>query len=331
MTLESRHTLFLFPAALALAACGNGANGNAIHASGHVEATEVRLGAKVGGRLLELPFQEGDAVRAGTLIARLDSTDAEHDLARARADLDAADARLRLLLAGSRAEDVKQASEELARAQAELDAANRDLARLEGLAEKGTATLKARDDARTRQEVADRSVKAVRAVLDKLIAGPRREEIEAARAQKAAIEATIAAVNQKISDATVLAPRDGVITERTTEPGEVLAPGALLSILTDVAHPWLTVYIDEPSLSHVHLGDEVKVHVDGRQNDFTGKVSFVSDVAEFTPKNVQTPEERAKLVFRVKVALDNPSGIFKPGMPADAYFNAQRSASTGTD
>jgi HlyD family secretion protein len=102
----------------------------------------------------------------------------------------------------------------------------------------------------------------------------------------------------------------------------VLAPGALLYVLTDIAHPWLNVYVDEPSLSRVRLGDAVRVRVDGRTEEFPGKVTFVSEVAEFTPKNVQTPEERAKLVFRVKVGLDNPEGIFKPGMPADAYFGA---------
>jgi HlyD family secretion protein len=132
----------------------------------------------------------------------------------------------------------------------------------------------------------------------------------------------VATIQQRISDATVLAPRDGVITSRATEPGEVLPPGALLYILTDIAHPWLNVYVDEPSLSRVSLGDPVKVRVDGRSEDFSGKVTYVSQVAEFTPKNVQTPEERAKLVFRVKVGLDNPGGVFKPGMPGDAYFGA---------
>lgn len=315
-----------------LAACGNG-HDNAIHASGHIEATEVRLAAKVGGLLLELPFHEGDAVKAGSVIARLDTSDAEHQLARARAEADAADAHLRLLLAGTRAEDVQQATEELARAQTELDAAQRDLGRLEGLAEKGTATTKARDDARTRRDVAERSVKAVRALLDKLIAGPRRQEIEGARAQKAAAEAMIAEIQQHITDATVLAPRDGVITARPTEPGEVLAPGALLEVLTDLARPWLTVYVDEPSLSRVRLGDAVAVRVDGRDKTFPGTVTFVSPVAEFTPKNVQTPEERAKLVFRVKVTLDNSAGVFKPGMPADAYFtgSGDRGPGTGRD
>jgi len=307
-------------AALAFAGCRAGAHPGSISASGHFEATEVRVASKVGGQLAELPFREGDRVKAGDIVARLDTSDAQHELARARAEADSADARLRLLLAGTRAEDVVRAEAELARADADLAGAALDLSRLEGLADRGTATLKARDDARTRKAMLESVVAADRAELAKLKAGPRSQEIDQARAAKAAAGAAVDAISQRITDATVAAPRDGVVTSRATEPGEVLPPGALLYVLTDVAHPWLNVYVDEPSLANIRLGDAVKVRVDGRAGEFTGKVTFVAAVAEFTPKNVQTPEERAKLVFRVKVGLDNPDGIFKPGMPGDATF-----------
>jgi HlyD family secretion protein len=309
-------------AGVASLGCGAGRNGRTIHASGHVEATEVRLAAKVGGTLLALPFWEGDEVKAGDVIARLDTVDAEHDLARARAELHVADARLRLLLAGTRREDIQRAEAELARAEADLAGATLDFDRLEGLADRGTATLKARDDARTRKEMLGRVVAADRAELEKLKSGPRPQEIDQARAQRAAAAATVAIIEQRITDATVLAPGAGVITSRASEPGEVLPPGALLYVLTDLAHPWLNVYVDEPALAFIRLGEPVTVRVDGRSESFTGKVTYVSQVAEFTPKNVQTPEERAKLVFRIKVGLENPQGIFKPGMPADAYFSA---------
>jgi HlyD family secretion protein len=319
-----RRALLILAAAGAVAGpllgCGNSADRQLIHASGHFEATEVRLASKVGGRLVSLPFWEGDRVKTGEVVANLDTTDADHELARALAELDGADARLSLLLAGTRIEDIQQAEAELARTEADLAGATLDLNRLGGLADRGTATLKARDDARTRKVMLERAVAAGRAQVAKLRAGPRPQEIEQARAARAAAAAMVATIRQHISDATVLAPRDGVITSRATEPGEVLPPGALLYILTDIAHPWLNVYVDEPSLSRVHLGNPVTVRVDGRSEDFTGKVTYVSPVAEFTPKNVQTPEERAKLVFRVKVGLDNPQGIFKPGMPGDAYF-----------
>ncbi len=322
-------TRTLNPAILAVLAvlpalhCGGAASNGRIHASGHIDATEVHLAATVGGRVLEAPFQEGDEAAAGQLAARLDTANARHELARARAQLDAADAQLRLLLSGTRAEDLQRAEDRLAQARAEQDATDRDLRRLEGLAQRGTATAKARDDAATRQVVATRQVAAAKAELDKLVAGPRRQEIEAARAARAAAEAGVAAAGQRITDATVLVPTDGIITVRVAEPGDVLPPGGTVAVLTDIAHPWLTVYLDEPSLSRIALGESVEVRVDGRTQAYHGTVSYVSQVAEFTPKNVQTPEERAKLVFKVKIALDNTEGIFKPGMPADAYFTAQ--------
>ncbi len=301
--------------------CSKSVDTGAIQASGHIEATEIRLAAKVGGRLLEAPFEEGNTITTGELVGRLETVDAEHQLAQARANAEAADAQLRLLLAGSRAEDLRRAEDQMAQAQAELDAARRDLDRLSGLADRGSATEKSRDDAATRMEIAERAVAAARAQLDKLVAGPRRQEIEAARAQRASAEAMVAAVEQQITDATVLAPTDGVVTTRVAEPGEILPPGATIALLTDLARPWLTVWIDEPSLSQVILGQQVTVLIDGSDRTFEGTVSFISPVAEFTPKNVQTPDERAKLVFRVKVQLANPDGIFKPGMPAEADFS----------
>ncbi len=309
-------------ATIGTASCANGPTNGTIRASGHIEATEVRIAATVGGRLLTAPLDEGDRVSAGAVVATLDTTEREHLLARSRAERDAADAQLDLLLSGTRAEDLRRAEEQLAQARAERDAAERDLERLNGLAERGTATTKARDDAGTRLEVARRAVAAAQAELDKLVAGPRREEIAAARARRAAAAAQVAQLEYQISEGTVVAPTDGVLTHRVAEPGEVLGPGAPIAILTDLARPWLNVWIDEPNLSRIALGDIVEVRVDGQDEPFDGTVTFVSEVAEFTPKNVQTPSERASLVFRVEIGLDNSSGIFKPGMPADAVLGA---------
>jgi HlyD family secretion protein len=314
-------TVCALPVTLLLTGCSGNGGGRVIHASGHIEATEIRLAAKVGGRLLQLRFEEGDSVSAGDIVARTDTTDAAHELARAEAELARADAQLRLVLAGPRPEDVERARAELARAQVELDAAERDLARLEALAAADAAAVKAEDDARARRDVAARTVKALQAVLDRLIAGPRQEEIQVASAQKAAAEAAVATAEQRVADATIVAPCSGVITVRAAEPGELLGPGALVAVLTDLSRPWLAVYVDEPSLSRLDLGDTVRVRVDGSDQDYSGTVTYVSETAEFTPKNVQTPDERAKLVFKVKVGLDNTGGVFKPGMPADAYFH----------
>lgn len=317
-------------AAVALGGCAPARKHDRICASGHIEATEVRIAAKVGGRLAELPFQEGASVKAGEVVARFETVDIEHELARARAELAAAEARLALLVAGTRREDLDRAAAEVARVEADLAGARRDVERLDGLATRGSATEKARDDARTRLAVLEKALAAARAEQARAKAGPRPQEIAQARAQRDAAAAVAATVRQRLADATVTAPRDGVITQRAAEPGEVLAPGALLVVLTDIERPWLTVWLDEPSLSRIRLGERARVRVDGHADAFEGTVSYIAKVAEFTPKNVQTPEERARLVFRVKLALANPDGVFKPGMPADAYFEGTGDGGQGT-
>jgi len=313
-------SVMLAAAVLAVPACRRAEAPATIHASGHIEATEVRLATKIGGRLAELPPREGDRVTTGQVVAKIDAIDVTNDLARARAEAEVAAARLALLRAGTRKEDIARAEAELARVEADLTGARIDLDRIEGLASRGTATTKARDDLRTRVNILAKAAAGTRAEVDKAHAGPRREEIVQASAQKAAADATVTTLEQRVADCTVTAPREGTITQRAAEPGEILPPGGLLLVLTDVTSPWLEVWVDEPSLPFIHLGDKVRVNIDGQATGHTGTVSFISPTAEFTPKNVQTPEERAKLVFRVKVALANPDGMFKPGMPADAYF-----------
>ena len=314
-----RASFWVFPVLTIIASCGGNHRGT-IHTSGHVEATDVRISAKIGGRLLDILVQEGDSVQAGQIVAQIDTIDTALELTRARAELARADAQVRLLEAGSRREDLARAAEEVARGEAELTAAQRDLTRLEELAARDAVTVKALDDARTRRDVMDRSVRALRAAQDRLTAGARREEIQMAHAQRDAAGAMAETAAQRLQDATVRTPIAGVVTGRTAEPGEIVPPGALLCVVSDLAHPWLVVYLDEPSLGLVHLGDTVSVAVDAVRSPLRGVLTYVAAVAEFTPKNVQTPDERAKLVFKAKVSLENPVGTFKPGMPADAVF-----------
>jgi HlyD family secretion protein len=323
MTLLRSHCTVLVALALAGAGCSSDPNGRPIHASGHIEATEVRVAGKTGGKLAELPYEEGALVDAGAALARFDPVDIANDLARARAEHAAAAARVALLEAGTRREDLDRAAAEVARIDADLAGARQDLARLEGLAARGSATEKARDDLRTRVAILEQALAAARAEQAKAQAGPRPQELAQARAQRDAAAAMVAGAEQRFADATVTAPRAGVITQRAAEPGEIVPAGALLYVLTDITQPWLTVYVDEPSLARITLGQSVTVKVDGRRESFPGTVSSIAKTAEFTPRNVQTPQERAKLVFKVKIALDNRSGVFKPGMPADAYFGVQ--------
>jgi HlyD family secretion protein len=307
-------------------ACGKDEAPGTITASGHVEATEVRVATKVAGSVDVLPVQEGDRVAADQEIARIDTTSARIALSGARAERDQAAAALRLHRAGSRREDVGEAQAQLARAQAELTGAQRELERMEALFASGSGTDKSRDDARTRRDQATAAVEAARERLGKLKAGSRPEEIEGASARVAALEARIAELEQQVADAVVKSPTGGAVTEKLVERGEVVSRGTALAVVSDLDHPWLTVYVSEPDLGRIRLGQDVEVTTDAGQKR-QGRVTFISSQAEFTPKNVQTPEERAKLVYRIKIGLPNPDGVFKAGMPAEARLQAAPTAS----
>lgn len=312
--------LFFIPFWVPLLACHRASSPTGFSASGHVEATQVRLASKVSGSLLEVRFQEGEILQAGEVVARLDTAQLERELEKAKAQRDAAAAELALLEAGARREEIAEAQARLAAAQAELAAAQADVARYQPLAQKGAANRKLLEDAETKALTASQQVAALEARLALLRAGARSEEKAAARARLAAAEAQVKVLQQVLADSVIVSPLAGTVIDRLAEPGEFLPAGTPVLVVADLVHPWLEVYVDEPHLAHLRLGQPVKVKVDGRPEDFAGVVSFVAPQPEFTPKNVQTPDERAKLVFKVKVALENPGGVFKPGMPADAYF-----------
>lgn len=305
---------------LPLVACQRSPSTHAFSASGHVEATQVRLASKVSGTLVEVRFQEGETLQAGDVVARLETAQTQRELEKAKAQRDAAAAELALLEAGARREEIDEAQARLAAAQAELAAAHADVARYRPLAQKGAANRKLLEDAETKALTAAQQVKGLEARLQLLQAGARREEKAAARARLAAAEAQVKVLEQALADSVIVSPIAGTVIEKLAEPGEFLPAGSPVVVVADLAHPWLEVYVDEPHLSQLRLGQTTKVKVDGRTDTFEGVVSFIAPQPEFTPKNVQTPDERAKLVFKVKVALENPHGVFKPGMPADALF-----------
>jgi HlyD family secretion protein len=328
--------LFLGLAAIAAAAitdaCSRKPPADHVRVSGQVEATAVQVAPLVGGRLLELHVAEGDRVKAADLIAKLDVADAELALARARAERDQADAQVRLLLAGARPEDVRQAEAQLAAtqtsvaaAQAELTSAQADVDRFEALLASNSGSRKQRDDAVTRRDVArarvqgaQDQVRAARENLARLRAGSRREEVDAARARVAATAAQIATYQKAISDATVLAPVGGVVTEKLADQGELIQPRAPIVVVTDLDHAWANVYVDEPVVPRLRLGQTATLFTDAGGPGISGTISYISSKAEFTPRNVQTADERSKLVYRVKVSVDNRAGVLKAGMPVEA-------------
>lgn len=188
---------------------------------------------------------------------------------------------------------------------------------MEGLLATGSGTTKSRDDALTRRDLARASLDAAREQLRKLEAGSRPEELEAGRARVAAAEARIAQLEQQVRDATITSPVEGIVSEKLAEKGELVGPGGGIALVTDLAGAWLTVYVGEPTLGRFRIGQSVEVRTDDGQVR-KGEISFVASEAEFTPKNVQTRDERVKLVFRVKIRLFNDDHLFKPGMPAEA-------------
>jgi HlyD family secretion protein len=303
------------------AGCAKQPQSNVIVATGHVEGTDVHIGAKVGGRLLQFALQEGDAVKLGQVLAEIDTTDNRLAARQAHADRDQAAAELDLRLAGSRPEDIAEAASQVASASADLDGAQKDLDRMQALLDRGSGTAKSRDDARTRRDVAAARLRGTREALARARHGSRPQEIAQARAHLAGMDAHAATLEQQIKDATVISPLAGVVTEKVAQQGELLQAGSPLCVITDLANAWLTVYVAETDLGRIRLGQPAAVVTDEGQRR-SGHITYISSEAEFTPKNVQTRDERVKLVFKVKVGLDNRDGLFKPGMPSTARFEA---------
>jgi HlyD family secretion protein len=311
--------------ATAVAGCASNADSERIVASGHVEATDVRVSTKIGGRLVRFALQEGDTVAAGQELGAIETIDLELALQQARAEQAQAEAELRLRLAGPRQEEIAEAEAQVESARVDLDAAAKDLDRMQELLTRGSGTAKARDDAKARRDVAAAQLDAHQQSLRRLRSGFRAEEKDQARARVRAAEARIAQLEQQVKDATITSPLRGVVTEKLAEPGELLQAGTGLCVITDLGSAWLTVYVAEPDLGRIRIGQEAEVVTDAGQTR-TGTVTFVASQAEFTPKNVQTRDERVKLVFKVKVGLKNEDGLFKPGMPAEARLQAVAAA-----
>lgn len=324
--------LLLLLGSVSLAACQERPTPDRARVSGQVEATDVQVSSQVAGRLLRVEVSEGQRVAAGAVIARLDAADAELALRRTLAERDQAEAQLRLLLAGSRQEDVRQADAQAAAAEADvaaaaadLSAAEQDVERFEALLASNSGSRKQRDDAvarrdavRARVHAARERVRAAGETATRLRAGARREEVDAARARVSAVDAQTAIWQKAVSDATVTAPVSGIVTETIADAGEIVQPRTPIVVITDLDRAWADVYVDEPSVPRVRLGQSVTVFTDAGGAGIPGTVSYISDKAEFTPRNVQTAEDRSKLVYRVKVSVDNNEGVLKTGMPVEA-------------
>ena len=334
MTL-SRLLVLAVPALLV--ACAPAPPSDRLRVSGNVEATEVHTAAEVSGRIVELRVDEGDRIEAGAVIARLDTEDTMLQIARTRADRATAVAQLRLLEAGSRAEDIRQARAQVdaaaadaAAVDAEVKGAQLDLDRFQALLTANAGSVKQRDDAqarvdtaKARQRAGQDRVRSAREALARLEAGTRPEEIQTARARVAAADAQIAVLEKSERDAAVISPIAGIVTQKLVDAGEIVARGTPLVVITDLDHAWANLFVPEPMVPRVTIGQAATVLTDAGGPGLEGKVTFVSPRAEFTPRNVQTAEERSKLVYRLKVTVDNSAGVLKLGMPVDAELKLQ--------
>ena len=303
--------------------------------SGNIEVTESYLSFKIAGRLEKRLADEGDAVRSGQLLARLNSEDQRLAVQAAEADLASAAAALAELEAGNRIQEIAVAHAALMQAQAadrtaqaQLEQAESDLNRYRALVKQGGVSRQQFETQSTvaatahhQAEQAKAAVKSAAENFDLLKAGARVETIDQARAKLAAARTALAQAKQQLAYTELPAPFSGVVLTKSAEDGEFLQPGSTVVTLARLDRPWLRVYIPEDRLAAVELGQAATVTADSMPGkSYAGKISFIASEAEFTPKSVQTFEERVKLVYRVKIDLENPQGELKAGMPADAVI-----------
>jgi HlyD family secretion protein len=304
----------------AVFACGCASGRDKPDGSGSVEATEVRVSAEVAGRLISVYAQEGAAVTAGQVVAEIDDSLYRLRCSEAEAAEKLAAAQLDLVTAGSRGEDIQRARALLKEAEAAAWAAGQNWKRVQDVfAQQGVSAGQA-DEAKAAAERTEAARAAAEETVKRLTAGSREQEIRVARAALDAASARLAMANRALRDVAVRAPVDGTVTLKSAEAGEVVAVGTPLVTIARLNEVWISVYLPERAIASLKLGQAARVRVDGYDRDLHGVVTFVSPEAEFSPKNVQTADERAKLVYRVKVALPNSGGILKPGMPADAWM-----------
>ncbi len=333
MTQMTQITILAATTTLALAAgCAAPAPADRVRVSGHVEATEVRLAPDAGGRVLTLSLKEGDRVQPGQTVLTLDPRDVELAIERAQAEQAAAESQLRLVQAAARPADVRQAESQIETARAEqsaaeseLASAEQDLTRFESLLTANSGSRKQRDDAATRRDVgrdrvsaAASRVRTAQEALARVQAGARREEVDAARARVTVVSAQIAALRKSLADTTLVSPVGGVVTEKLVEVGEVIAPRAPALVVVDLDRAWADVFVPEPVVPLLRLGQPATIFTDAGGAGLAGTITYVSPKAEFTPRNVQTAEERSKLVYRIRISVDNKDGVLKQGMPVEA-------------
>jgi len=290
---------------LAVGGCQPGQNPNSV--SGTIETDEVRVASRYGGRVEKTSAQEGDALTGGQVIVVLEAAELHARRDRAAALLAEAEA-------GPRPEEIAATKADWEAQVAQADFAEADAQRAQELFAQKTLSATERDQAVMRSAALAKSVAAAKSRYDLLVAGTRPERITQARAQLAELDA-------QLQEMKISAPTNCVLEVLSVKGGDVLAPNQPVATLLLTNHLWARVFVPEPWLGRIQLGDAVTARVDSFPGkDFVGAVEQIQRSAEFTPRNVQTVGERVKQVFGVKVRLDNAEGQLRAGMAVDVVF-----------
>ena len=307
---------------VALASCDK-ADSDRVVATGTIEMIEVDVAPQVPARVVEVRVEEGEAVSAGDTLARVIQATTRADVAGQKARVRAAEAALQEAQAGARPREIEQAEAELRRTEAEALKASQDLKRIQPLVTAGAESPQRLDAATAEAVTAAARRDAAREQLELLREGTRPERVELARAQLATARAELAAERAIAGDLVLLAPVSGTVISRNAEPGEMLAAGQSVLTLGESGATYTRVYVPTRELPAVRAGQTATAHLDGFPNHpFRGRVVAVSTTAEFTPRIALTEKERADLVFGVKVALEDTTGMLKAGLPATVEIHS---------
>jgi len=307
-----------------LISCNNNERLKSIEASGTIESTNIIISSKTAGNILTMNFSEGDKVNSGDTVLIIDHEQLELQLHQAIAGKDAAQAQLNLMLKGAREEDVMQAEQNLNQAKVNFETAERDKNRMQKLYDSQSITQKQYEDAVARFELMSAQYKSAHENYSKVKKIFRPEEIEQAKANLNKAIAGVELLNKNIRDCFVTSPINGFLVKTFIEPGETVTPMSSLFKVSDLDVVELVIYVSTEELAYVKLGQNAEVKIDAfKDKVFNGKVTYISPEAEFTPKNIQTKDERTKLVFAVKIKIPNDNYELKPGMPADATIKLQ--------
>lgn len=288
---------------------------------GNVDLREVQLAFKDAERIATVLAEEGDQVRKGQVLAELETRRLEAAMDVTRASIEAQAQVLERLLNGSRPEEIGAARAKVEQARAELVVAEQSHVRKAGLLRDKVVPQQEVDDSRARLDEARASLESARQNLELVLAGPRKEEIAEARARLAGLEAQLRSQEVTLAESRLVSPLDAQVRNRNLEPGDMAGQQRPVFSLAVLDPKWIRTYVPETLLGRVKPGLGGEVFVDaypGRA--FPGRVGFISPVAEFTPRSVETPELRTSLVYELRFLVEDPAGDLLLGMPATVVF-----------